>query len=93
MQGPAYYDFTTNYCNLRNHNHNHDHDHNHIHTHINHINHDNDNGGQGPAYYDFTTNYCNLRNLITGSGLADLDGYRYYNDYDHTALVSLSFKT
>ena len=31
---------------------------------------------QGPAYYDFTTNYCNLRNLMTGSGLADLDGYR-----------------
>merc|ERR1712037_536099 len=30
----------------------------------------------GPAYYDFTTNYCNLRNLMTGSGLADLDGYR-----------------
>merc|ERR1712037_601061 len=29
----------------------------------------------GPAYYDFTTNYCNLRNLMTGSGLADLDGY------------------
>ena len=31
---------------------------------------------QGPAYYDFTTNYCNLRNLMTGSGLADLEGYR-----------------
>jgi len=30
----------------------------------------------GPAYYDFTTNYCNLRNLMTGSGLADLEGYR-----------------
>merc|ERR1712156_611054 len=29
----------------------------------------------GPAYYDFTTNYCNLRNLMTGSGLADLEGY------------------
>merc|ERR1712212_284477 len=28
----------------------------------------------GPAYYDFTTNYCNLRNLMTGSGLADLNG-------------------
>merc|ERR1711974_62084 len=34
----------------------------------------------GPAYYDFTTNYCNLRNLITGSGLANLDGYSEKSD-------------
>jgi len=43
----------------------------------------------GPAYYDFTTNYCNLRNLMTGSGLADLDGYSNLFHLVHDILSTL----